>query len=108
MTTRLVILGMALVLGVAAAWLLERVRPRPGLEPGVTLVTGESCPLCPLAERALSEAGVGHRTVAASATVGIRSVPTLVVVDESGTVVVRRSGRAVIADAGKVAAWMAS
>jgi hypothetical protein len=51
---------------------------------------------------------VPHRVLDAEALpeLGIRSVPTLLVIDAKGEVVRRRSGRAAITDAARVSVWM--
>ena len=102
MITRLIVL--VLVLG--AAWfavaLAERRRGATsvGIADGLTIVTGEDCHLCPLAVAAAEAAGVTPRVVDVADLPGhgIRSLPTAFVTDAAGTVLVRRSGRSVIAD----------
>ncbi|MGI9647427.1 MAG: hypothetical protein ACR2OI_02800 [Acidimicrobiia bacterium] len=110
MGLRLILL--ALVGG--GAWLLVSLwQRRPvggdvGLPAGVTLVTGPGCSLCEPAERALRQAGVEPRLAEVGAPdlpdAPIRSLPTALLVNHAGTVVMRRSGRAAVADAGVLAA----
>ena len=102
MIIRLIVL--AVVLG--AAWLVvavaERRRgtPNVGIADGLTIVTGEDCRLCPLAVEAAEAAGIAPRVIDVADVPGhgIRSLPTAFVTDAAGTVLVRRSGRSVIAD----------
>ena len=109
MTARIVLLVTVVVLAFALVWLSERWRgrARTGLEPGLLLVTAAGCSMCGPAERALAGAGLSFRSVDASEVrhLGVRSVPTLFVVDDGGTVVLRRSGRAAIMSPAELAAW---
>lgn len=103
---RVTVLVGALVLAWVAVGWWERRRPRrkaTGLRPGLVLVVGSSCRLCPAAiERlasqspALTVLDAADRRVRA---LGIRSVPTALVVASDGRPLLRRSGRAVLADA---------
>lgn len=107
---------LALVAG--GAWLLVMLwQRRPagghsGLPAGVTLVTGPGCSLCEPAELALRRAGVEPRLAGVDGLelsgAPIRSLPTALLVDHAGTVVMRRSGRAAVADAEALAdRWQA-
>ena len=108
MTARVVLLGLA----VAAAWVIVALseRRRAGssssLAPGVTVVVGASCRLCPPLIRALRDRGVAPNIVDVdSARVpGVQSVPTLFVVDHAGRVRLRRSGASALADVDRVPA----
>ena len=106
MALRLIIL--ALIGGgawyVAAAWQRRRGADR-GFPPGVTLITGPGCSLCGPVEAALRRAGVVPmvRDIASIAPHSIRSLPTLIVVDEEGDVILRRSGRPALDDVAEVA-----
>ena len=99
------------VAAVAVAWLLitlwERRPTRMGsaaLSPGLWLFVSDGCRLCGPAHAALTLAGHDPiiRNVGQAEGVDIRSVPTALVVDRSGRVIWRRSGRAVVDDAGRV------
>ncbi len=108
-TTRIVVLLAVLGLAFALVWFSERWRGRAriGLEPGLMLVTAHGCSMCGPAERALAGAGLSFRSVDASEVrhLGVRSVPTLFVVDEWGEVVLRRSGRAAVVSPAELAVW---
>ncbi len=106
------LLILAFVAG--GAWLLvgwwqRRSGPnQPGLPLGLTLVTGPGCALCGPVERALRRAGAVPRIVDVTTAFlpgpPIRSLPVAMVVDSGGEVVVRRSGRSALDDAGMLAA----
>ncbi len=68
------------------------------LSTGLTLVTGADCRLCPLAVAALDGADIPVTVVdvAALTDCGIKSVPTALVTDRSGTVIASRTGRAAV------------
>lgn len=105
MIVRLVVLVLAVGLAFGVVAVVERRRGRTAvaLPAGVTLVTGPGCRLCAAAARALTAAdpGLAVRVVdVAELTDGsVRSVPTVIVADGSGGIVLRRSGRAAISDA---------
>ena len=107
MVIRLVIL--ALVGGgawyLSAAWQRRR-GARLHFSPGVTLFTSAGCSLCGPVEHALRRAGVVPivRDAATVEGLAIRSTPTVIVADESGEVVVRRSGRMALDDVEIIAA----
>lgn len=110
MITRLVVLGLAVAVAFGVVAVLERRRGKIGgdLPAGITLVTGPDCRLCESARRALVAAApdlpVRVVDVSALGDPSVRSVPTVVVADGSGEVILRRSGRAAISDAGRIAA----
>jgi glutaredoxin len=103
---------LALVV-VVAALMVRAIERRPirrspaGLAPGVVLVTGRDCGLCGPARRALDSAGVPYREVDidVAAPLGVRSLPTLLVIGTGGEVVMRRSGRSAISGAHEAVAW---
>lgn len=108
MILRLLIVALVLAAAFGTQWGLARRRPSRafskaamGLGPGIWLVTSTTCTLCGPAERSLRGQGLSPRVVDVGEVheIGIRSVPTLLVIDEDGVVVSRRSGRAVIDDA---------
>lgn len=109
MMVRLVLVAAVVVLAWSAVAMWERRRPglrnRSGLLPGVTLVTGPGCRLCDAAEAALRRHQVTSRrvTVDRFPDLGVRAVPTVLVADRRGRLVLRRSGRAAITDAEAVA-----
>ena len=101
----LLVVLLAASFGVVSRLERRRGRARAGFGPGLTLVTGDGCRLCGPAAAALAAAGavptvvdiasLRHRTVS--------SVPTAIVTDRSGKVLLRRSGRAVAEDAAALA-----
>lgn len=99
MILRLVVLVATLALAYGAAGLMERRRPRsmPGFQQGITLVTSPGCALCPAIRTVLRDVEV--REVDVSAVAGVRSVPTVIVANADGEVILRRSGRSAIIDA---------
>lgn len=109
MITRLVVLVLVVSLALLAIRVVERSKGRrhTGLAPGLLLVTSHGCTLCGPAQQALEAAGVDYRMVDAAAVpeLGIRSVPTLFLVDGTGSVIARRSGRAAIVAESQLAAW---
>lgn len=108
MITRLLVLVVALGVGNLAVTLVQRRRGKPDawMVPGLTLVTSKDCVLCPRAKTALERAAVPHRVLDISevALPGIRSVPTLLWVGDGGEVEWRRSGRAAVIEAARLAA----
>lgn len=101
---------VVVVVGVAAlvVRLVERRLPRSlRLPVGITLVTGPDCALCGPVARALESGGVSIRTIGSDEMDqrhGVRAVPTVLVADEEGRVVMRRSGRSALADAADLVA----
>lgn len=110
MIVRLALLGLTVAVAFGLVALLERRRGRIAatLPAGITLVTGPDCRLCDTARRALAAAApdlaVRVVDVAAFGDPSVRSVPTVVVADAAGDVVLRRSGRAAISDAARIVA----
>ncbi len=114
MLLRLVIVAVVL----AAAWLVVGTMGRrrgpatagSRLPAGVTVVTGPDCRLCGPALDALAAAApdLAPHVVAGPPelleALRVRALPTVLVVDRSGVVVLRRSGREAVAGAGDVAA----
>ncbi|MEX1004282.1 MAG: hypothetical protein WD990_08555 [Acidimicrobiia bacterium] len=102
MIERLVILLAVVGLALALVWAWERTKPRRArIDPGITVITGPDCRLCPALILALDVAGVEYRRVDVSveaAPAGVRSLPTILVADSAGAVAIRRSGRSAIAD----------
>lgn len=102
MMERFVILLAVLGVAMALVWAWERMRPRRArIDPGITVVTGPDCRLCPALILALDVAGVEYRRVDVAmepAPGGVRALPTILVADNSGTVTIRRSGRSAVAD----------
>lgn len=112
MIERILILVAVLALAWAAqAWWVRRIPTgRLDLPPGLSLVIGEGCRLCRPALTALRRAGpelevrVIDARRARQVGLAVSSVPTAVVVDETGRVRERRSGTAVLREAPRVAA----
>lgn len=102
MIDRAVILVAVVVLALVVVAVLERVRPRRvTMSPGITLVTGPDCRLCDLVRAGLEARGALHTTVAAGdlpPTMRVRALPTVLVADAAGAVVMRRSGRSAVTD----------
>jgi hypothetical protein len=102
MIERLLILLAVIGVALAIVWAWERMRPRRArIDPGITVVTGPDCRLCPGLILALDVAGVEYRRVdvaMASPPAGVRSLPTILVADDNGIVAIRRSGRSAMAD----------
>ncbi len=92
---------------IAGWWQRRRGAGRIAIPPGLTLVTGPGCALCGPVQRALARAGVEPRLAEVDSFElpgpQIRSLPVALLVDASGTVVMRRSGRAALDDAGALA-----
>ncbi len=101
----------------AVAWLLVSIWERrsgsqaESIPPGVTMFTTAECRICPEAVSQLRRAGVemtlldAHHRLAT--TLKVRSVPTLVVADDSGRVTLRRAGRAVVSDINRIVSEVA-
>ena len=102
MIGRFVILLAVVGLALAVVWARERLTPRgTQVSPGITVVTGPDCRLCPALVLALDVAGVEYRRVdvaTEAAPAGVRALPTILVADSAGAVVIRRSGRSATAD----------
>ena len=105
--------SVILVVVLLSVWLLVAMwerrlgTPVEGVAPGVTMFTTDDCRICPLAIESLTNAGVPVRIVSANHpladALSVRSVPTVVVVDQSGQLMLRRSGRSVITDVRSIA-----
>ena len=109
MTERVLLLTVAIALAWLTVALWER-RPSPrgvvAAAPGLVLVTADGCTLCEPAFTALTRAGVEPTVVDAGDMLSgrrVRSVPTVIVTDREGREILRRSGRAVITDAERIA-----
>jgi hypothetical protein len=110
MIARLLLLALVIGLVALVVAALERRRGpvRPGtLRPGVTVVTGPGCTLCPPTLAALEARGITpavYDVSRAPAGLGtVMSLPSVYVVDDQGEVVLRRSGRAALAAADAIA-----
>ena len=102
MIERFLILLAVVGVALAAVWVRERMRPRRAtVDPGITVVTGPDCRLCPALVLALDVAGVEYRRVDVATEpppAGVRGLPTILVADNAGAVAIRRSGRSALAD----------
>jgi hypothetical protein len=102
MTERLLILSV--VLGVALALVAMRERSgskRGQIAPGINVVIGPGCRLCAPLTAALAAAGADFvllDTEDAGVSGAVRSLPTVLVGDRGGRVILRRSGRSAISD----------
>ena len=102
MTERLLILLVVLGLALALVAMRERTGSKRGhIAPGINVVIGPGCRLCGPLTAALEAAGAefvlldtGDARVPAS----VRSLPTVLVGDRAGQVILRRSGRSAISD----------
>lgn len=105
MIGRLLLAGGVVLVAFAAVWLWERRggRVRSGLPFGLTIATSDTCTICDAAVGAISAAGPDLPVLVVDASdlahLRIRSVPTVLVADRWGEIVLRRSGRAAITDA---------
>lgn len=101
MIERLLIL--AIVFGLALGWVALRERRTSSgvtVRPGITVFTGPDCRMCPGLLASLDRAGASYHLVDVSSVhaPGVSSLPTVVVADAGGDVVLRRSGRAAVSD----------
>lgn len=89
---------------VSVSWVVVRfLERRPAgraqdLAPGLTLITGRDCGLCPAAVAATDGAGVSISIIDIDevSDPSIRSLPIALVADRTGTVIASRSGRSAI------------
>ncbi len=109
MILRVLVLAVIVGGGYLAIGVAERRtrRSKVDLARGVTVVIGPTCRLCLPAVAALQARDVETHLIDVSAappSLGtIRSLPLAVLVDRHGQVVMRRSGRSVLADADRIA-----
>lgn len=108
MIGRLAVLALVLSLAWLIVFLWERRRfAAPNLMPGITVVAGPHCNLCDPVVTAIrnADSNATLRVVDVSQVTDgtVRSLPTVFVVDESGELVLRRSGRSALADAAELA-----
>lgn len=96
----LVLVGVIAIALALVAWQGRRRPAKLDVSAGITVFTGPGCTLCPGLLASLDRAGADYRTVDVSTepVTGIRSLPTVVVVGEDGSTLLRRSGRAAITD----------
>jgi hypothetical protein len=98
---RVVVLLLVLVAAFLVVRVVQRSRPRgAAVGPGITVVTGPNCHLCDSAVAALDAAGAPYLLATSSDIAGltVRSLPTVLVADRFGEVLLRRSGRAAVID----------
>lgn len=95
---------LVVIIGVALAVVELRERrllPAARVMPGITVVTGPGCRLCPPLLAALDASPATYRLVDVARTPppeGVRAMPTVLVADEWGKVFLRRSGRSAVTD----------
>ncbi len=94
----LVVGVVALALLLTRLWEHRSLGSSPIFAAGLTLVTGADCRLCPQAVAAAAGADIPVRIVDVSelADSPIKSLPTALVADRTGTVIASRSGRSAI------------
>ena len=111
---RRVVILLSVVIG---AWLAVAVVERRGRWRATTggqrlvLITGDGCRLCGPAEAALRSHGLPVEVVDVREPNDFRpprALPTAIVLDESLRIIMRRTGRSVIDDAGLIAATFAT
>ena len=101
---RLAVLGVLTYAAWAAvSWYQRRLRAsEQQSDPGVTVFTGPDCSLCGPLVHALRRLGIAPRIIdvtdGTAPPAGVRSLPTVLVADGTGRVVLRRSGRAALDD----------
>ncbi len=102
MIERLLILALVVAVAFALLRLRERRRPRRmRLDPGITVLTGPDCRLCDPLVAALDEVDADYRlwdVTRTGAPISVRALPTVLVADRDGDVVLRRAGRSAIVD----------
>ena len=108
MMLRLVLLAVVVATALLIVAVVERRRGAgrvAGLSSGVTVVTGPGCGLCGPTVSTLRGRGVPVRVVDVSELMAgtVLSLPTVFVVDEKGSVVLRRSGRSALTDSAALA-----
>lgn len=106
MTERVLILAAVTVLIAVVIRMFERrpIRRKASLPAGLTLVSGSGCGLCLSVRNTLDHRGTPYREVDISEVpdLGIRSLPTLLLVDDSGEITWKRSGRSAVVDAARL------
>ena len=99
---RVALLVAAVAIALLLLWSYERqsFSVRASFVPGITVFTSAGCRLCPQTISALRNHGVHPLVVNVDtgSAPEIRSVPTVVVADASGAVVLRRVGLAALQD----------
>ncbi len=105
MIERIVLVALVVAAGFlfVSVWERRRGRGTTGVPPGLTIATSGTCATCDAAIVAISAAGPDLELKVVDATafehLRIRAVPTVILADRKGQVVLRRSGRAAVADA---------
>jgi hypothetical protein len=102
MTARLLVLLAVFGLALAVVAIRERRNPAIGrIQPGITVLTGPDCRLCPPLLLLLDAAGAPYRLLDVTLhriPTAVRALPTVLVADERGEVALRRSGRSALTD----------
>jgi len=102
MTGRLLVLLAVFGVALAVVAIRERRDPRTGwIQPGITVLTGPDCRLCPLLLALLDAADARYLLVDVTrqrVPAGVRALPTVLVADERGEVALARSGRSALTD----------
>jgi len=99
---RLLVLTAVTVTGLLVVRLLERTRRGGTAVPaGITVVTGSDCRLCEAVLSLLDARGIRYTSATVqsiASRLNVRSLPTVLVADHVGSVVLRRSGRSALTD----------
>lgn len=106
-------LVLSVVLGLTLGWVAWRERRTPRgvvARPGISVFTGPDCRMCPGLLASLDRAGASYHLVDVSRehAPGVSSLPTVVVADAGGEVVMRRSGRSAVTDLSMILAVAAA
>jgi hypothetical protein len=106
MIERLLILALVVAVALLVLHVRERRRPRNvRMQSGINVLTGPDCRLCDPLLAALDDAGADYRlwdVTHEHLPLTVRSLPTVLVADRHGDVVLRRAGRAAIVDLGTI------
>lgn len=107
------LLVLSVLAGLTLGWVAWRERRTPRgfvARPGITVFTGPDCRMCPGLLASLEREGASYHLVDVSRVhaPGVSSLPTVVVADAGGEVVMRRSGRAAVTDLSTILAVAAA
>ena len=106
----LLVAARAVVAWLIVRWWERRLGRGSVVTPGLTVIVTPTCLICPDTIAALHQADpeldmrILDATVDDVSAYGVRSAPTVVVADRSGTIRLRRTGRASVTDAEQIVA----